>query len=246
MQVFGIFKEVHEIEYITKCYIYINKDDEKLTTGDLNLLLKKKNKNVAGTIFLYNPSMAPLGYNKDEKLLDQEFSFKQQFYELEPEDSIRILGRALKKYSGKLIEIKYLFNYNKENIQPTSALEVFDMDLDKLYTNQLTVFAKKDNYHDYKNISYNGKFIFFAWGHKFDKHHSGITTYAVNIAQWSLKQGKEVGFMYDGALDKDDSFEHVRFINPVAHGKLKQVVPSALEKVFSKETVEPLSIKDML
>ena len=132
MQVFGIFKEVHELEYITRCYIYINKDqDEKLSVEDLNLLLKKKNKNVAGTVFLYNPSMVPLGYNKDEKLLDQGFIFKEQFKELEPEDSIRVLGRALKRYSGKLIEVKYLFNYNKENIQPTSALEVFDMDLDK-------------------------------------------------------------------------------------------------------------------
>ncbi len=247
MQVFGIYKEVHELEYITKCYMYINKDqDEKLSVEDLNLLLKKKNKNVAGTVFLYNPCMVPLGYNKDEKLSDQGFIFKEQFNELEPEDSIRVLGRALKPYSGKLIEVKYLFNYNKDNIQPTSALEVFDMDLDKLYTNQLTVFAKKDNYHDYKNISYNGKFIFFAWGHKFDKHHSGITSYAVNIAQWALKQGKEIGFLYDGVQDKDDSFEYVRFISPSAYGKLKQVIPEALEKVFSKETVEPLSIKDML
>lgn len=247
MQVFGIFKEVHELEYITKCYIYINKDnDEKLSVEDLNLLLKKKNKNVAGTIFLYNPCMVPLGYKKDEKLLDQGFMFKEQFYELDPEESIRILGRAMKNYKGKLIEVKYLFNYNKENIQPTSALEVFDMDLDKLYTNQLTVFAKKDNYHDYKNISYNGKFIFFGWGHKFEKHHSGIMTYAVNIAQWALKQGKEIGFLYDGVQDKDDCFEYVRFISPGAPGKLKQIMPAALEKVFSKDTVEPLSIKDML
>lgn len=248
MQIFGKFKEQHELEYLTKCYLYINKNGEdQLSTSDLNLLLKKKNKNVAGTVFLFNPFTVPKGYDRNDKLINQDFEFKDKFYELEDDAAVRIFGKALnKKYKGKLIEIKFLFNYIKEDLQNSSAMDVFDMDLDKLYTNQLTVFSKKHNYHDFKNISYNGKFIFFAWGHKIDKYRTGINTYALNIAQWSLKQGKEIGFIYDGVQDKDDSFEYMRFLHPVAFGKLKQVIPKALEDLFSKDFIEPYCIKDLI
>lgn len=247
MQVFGKFKEVHELEYLTKCYLYLNKDEEDtLEIDGLNLLLKKKNKNVAGTIFLYNPYTAPVGYNLDDKLQDQGFTFDDNFYEVQLEDAIRLIGKHLKdKYKGMLIEIKFLFNYIKKDILPTSALEVFDMDLEKLNTNQLTVFGKEDNYHDYKNISYNGNFIFFAWGHKYDKHHSNIATYAVNIAQWAKKLNKDIGFIYDGVQDVEQSFEYTRFIHPVAFGKLKNILPNALGKVFNKDKIEPFSIKNM-
>lgn len=245
MQVFGKFKELHELEYVTKCYLYVNKDQEdKLDTESLELLLKKKNKNVAGTIFLYNPFMAPLGFTKEEPLLDQGFRFRDKFVEAEIEEAIRVVSKSLKEnYKGKLIEIKYLFNYNKENIQPTSALEVFEMDLEKLHTNQLTVFSKKDNYHDYKNISYNGKFIFFAWGHKFDKHHNIISMYAHSIAFWAQKQGKDIGFLYDGVQDEEDSFDYVRFIHPVAFGKMKKIIPIALDEVFTSDSIKPVCIK---
>lgn len=242
MQFFGKLKELHELEYIVKSYIYIPNEDEKINLSDLELLLKKKNKNVAGTVFLYNPFTAPIAYKKDEKLLFQDFRFDDKFHELQIDDATRIVGKSLKKYSGKLVEIKYLFNYNKQNIQPTSVLEVFEMDLEKVHTNQLTVFSKKDNYHDPKNISYNGKFIFFAWGHKFEKAHLNISIYASNIAQWAKKQGKEIGFIYDGVMDKDDSFEYNRFYHPVGFGKLKTVIPNALDQLFSKETIEPYQI----
>jgi hypothetical protein len=247
MQFFGKFKEVHDLEYLVKSYIYIptkdeNNEDINIDQEQLSILLKKKNKNVAGTIFLYNPFTAPLGFDKNEKLSLQGFRFNDKFHELQIEDAVRIVGRNLKKYAGKLIEVKYLFNYNKENIQPTSVLEVFDMDLEKLHTNLLTVFAKHDNFHDYKNISYNGKFIFFAWGHKFDKHHPNIATYASNIAQWAKKLDKEIGFIYDGVKDQEDSFEYTRFIHPVSFGKLKQVIPSAIQTVFSKDIIEPYQI----
>lgn len=243
MQVFGKYKEVHELEYLTKCYIYINKEGETIESSDLDLLLKKKNKNVAGTIFLYNPTMYPVGYSKTEKLQEQEFRFDDKFYELETEDAIRLVSKHLKKYEGKLIEVKYLFSYIKDDIQPTSVLEVFDMDLEKVHTNQLTVFAKKDNYHDFKNISYNGKFIFFAWGHKFDKHHTNISTYASNISQWAKKQNKEISFIYDGSMDEYDSFEYTKFFHPVAFGKMKQIIPIAIEEIFSKDEIKPFCIK---
>jgi len=247
MQVFGKFKELHEIEYLVKTYLYIPEKDENnedITIGvdQLNLLLKKKNKNVAGTIFLYNPCTAPLDLKVNEKLINQGFRFTDIFHELHVENEVRIIGRNLKNYRGKLVEIKYLFNYNKENIEPTAVLEVFDMDLGKLNSTQLTVFAKYDNFHDAKNISYNGKFIFFAWGHKFDRHHNEISLYASNIAQWAKKSGKDIGFIYDRVKDEADSFEYTRFFKPVSFGKLKLVIPSAIESVFSKEKIEPFRI----
>lgn len=247
MQIFGKVKQEHELEYINKCYIYINKDENDiLQIEDLNLLLKKKSKNVAGTIFLFNPHTVPKGYNKDQKLLDQDFRFTDKFYQLQDDDAICTIAKALKKYKGKLIEIKFLFNYIKQDLENSTALDVFDMDLDKLNTNQLTVFSKTINYHDYKNISYNGKFIFFAWGHKLDKYRTGINTYALNIAQYAAKQGKEIGFLYDGVQDEADSFEYMRFLHPVAFGKLKQIIPNALETVFQKEIIKPYCIKDMI
>jgi len=243
MQVFGRFKSVHDLEYLTKCYIYIAKEGEEIELEEFNALLKKKNKNVAGTIFLHNPSTAPKGYNLNEKLAYQDFAFDDKFYELQIENEVRIVGKSLKKYDKKLIEVKYLFNYNKENIQPTSTMEVLDMDLEKLHTNLLTVFAKNDNFHDYKNISYNGKFIFFAWGHKIDRHHTNISVYASNIAQWAKKAGKEIAFVYDGVKDEDDSFEYTRFFSPYTFGKLKLVIPEAINQIFSKDVIKPYRIK---
>lgn len=243
MQLFGKIKTVHDLEYIVKTYVYIPLENEEITIEDLEILLKKKNKNVVGTMFLFNPYTAPLGYKKDEKLVYQDFEFDDKFHSLELEDSVRIIAKAIKqRHKGKLVEVKYLFNYNKENIQPTSVMEVFEMDLEKLHTNQLTVFAKKDNYHDYKNISYNGKFIFFAWGHKFEKSHTNILLYASNIAQWARKQNKEIAFVYDGVRDEEGSFEYTRFFYPINFGKLKTVVPQAISKIFSCEIIKPQRI----
>ncbi len=247
MQVFGIFKEVHELEYLTKCYMYINQNEEdKCDVDRLNELLKKKNKNVAGTVFLYNPNTAPINCKVDEKLTNQGYIFDGNFVEIHAEDPVRIVAKSLKKFKGKLIEVKYLFNYNKKDIQPTGALEVLDMDLEKLHTNLLTVFAKEDNFQDYKNISYNGKFIFFAWGHKFDRHHPNISTYATNIALWAKKTGKEIAFVYDGVQDEENSFEYTRFLHPCNFGKLKSIVPNAINHIFAKETIEPFCIKELI
>ena len=243
MQFFGKIKSVHDIEYIVKSYVYIPLKDEEITVEDLEVLLKKKNKNVAGTMFLYNPCTAPLGYKKDEKLAYQDFKFDDKFHPLQLEDQVRVIAKAMKQqFRGKLVEVKYLFNYNKEDIQPTSAIEVFEMDLEKLHTNQLTVFGKQDNYHDYKNISYNGKFIFFAWGHKFEKSHTNSALYASNIAQWAKKQNKEIGFVYDGVKDEEGSFEYTRFFHPLGFGKLKTIVPEAINKIFANEVIKPIQI----
>jgi len=247
MQVFGKFKEVHDLEYIIKSYLYIphkdeNNSDITIGTEELNVLLKKKNKNVAGTIFLFNPSNAPKNLHIGEKLRNQGFEFHDEFVETHVPGEVRIEGKNLKRYRGQLVEIKYLFNYNKENIEPTAVLEVFDMDLGKLNSSQLTVFAKNGNFQDPKNISYNGKFIFFAWGHKFDRHHTEIELYASNIAQWAAKTGKEIGFVYDRVKDEEDSLAYARFYKATSFGKLKLVIPPAIEAVFSKEKIKPYRI----
>ena len=244
MQVFGKFKEVHDLEYLVKSYVYIpfkdeNKEDIEIDVEQLNILLKKKNKNVAGTIFLYNPFTAPINLKVTEKLAYQGFPFDDKFYEVHVENEVRIVGRNLKKYAGQLIEIKYLFTYNKDNIEPTSILEVFDLDLGKLQTTQLTVFAKKDNFQDVRNISYNGKFIFFAWGHKIDRHHTEIALYASNIAQWAKKSGKDIAYIYDRVNDEEGSFEYTRFFKPTSFGKLRLVIPPAIEKIFSRDIISP-------
>ncbi len=247
MQVFGKFKEVHELEYLIKSYVYIplkdeNRLDIEIDVEQFNMLLKKKSKNVAGTIFLYNPWTAPIGFDKKEKLSYQDFTFDDEFHELQIEDAVRKIGRNLKRYAGQLVEVKYLFTYNKEDIQPTTIIEVFDMDLEKIHTNLLTVFSKDYNFQDYKNISYNGKFIFFAWGHKFDRHHTNIATYASNIALWSKKLNKEIGFVHDGVKDEEGSFEYGRFVSPIAFGKMKLIIPPAIATVFSRDVISPYKI----
>ncbi len=242
MQVFGKFKEVHELEYLTKSYLYIHKEGDEITVDDVNRLLKKKSKNVAGTIFLHNPHTAPIGYKLGDKLSYQDFTFDDEFHELQIENELRIMGKSLKKYAGKLIEVKYLFTYNKENIHPTSTMEVLDMDLEKLHTNLLTVFAKDDNFHDTKNISYNGKFIFFGWGHKIHPHHTNIATYTANIAQNAKKSNKEIAFIYDAVKNEEDSFEYTRFLSPYSFGKLKFLIPEAINQIFSKEIIQPIRV----
>ena len=82
MQVFGIFKEVHDLEYLVKTYLYMHEEGCEITVEDLKLLLKKKNKNVAGTIFLHNPNTVPLGYTKNEKLASQAYTFDGEFTEV--------------------------------------------------------------------------------------------------------------------------------------------------------------------
>lgn len=234
MQTFGIFETNFDIEYLTKHYIYINRDDEEIDTKQLQLLLKKKSKNVAGTIFLYNPTMAPKGYNNNSSLESQEFEFDGKFHELNIDNMCNIFASAIKdEYKGKLIEVKYLFNLNKANIEPTSILEQFDADLDRYYSNQLTRYDKELNYQDYLNISYNGKFVFFACGHKYDRHHKNIISYARNIVAHTQKLGKEIAFMYDNNYDKDEALDKAYFLSPLAVGKVKDARVNAFKKAFS-------------
>jgi hypothetical protein len=239
MQAFGKFATEHELEYLVEHYLYFNEPDEKITADDLKVLLKKKNKNVAGTIFLYNPVMAPAGYNTDRPLAEQGYEFDGRYTELQFEKLMDIFQSRIKGFEGKLIEVKYLFNYNRPDIEPTSVLETFNEDIEKHPSFQYTRFSRELNYHDVKNIRLSGKFVFFAWGNKFDRHHPNILNYAKAIFEQSRKIGKASAFIFDPKMKQQWSEEEVRFLPPVVSGKLKTRVTEAIAKAFSTNPPQP-------
>lgn len=235
MQAFGKFSTSFDVEYLVEQYIYIPEENEVIDIEKLEELLSKRRKTVAGTIFLYNPTIAPIGYNTNSKLASQGYEFDSKFCELGFDNNCNLFASAIKDgYRGKLIEIKYLFSINKPNIEPTPILEEFDADLDKYTSNQLTRYDKELNYQDYLNIRLSGKFVFFGSGNKFDKHHKNIIAYARNLATQAKKLGKDIAFMYDNNHDLKESEEGAYFLPPIATGKFKDVRANAFKKAFSK------------
>ena len=249
MQTFGIFSTNFDHEYLTKHYIYINEKDEnrediKIDISDLENMLKKKRKTVAGTIFLYNPSLSPLGFNDNSPLQEQGFEFDDEFRELNFNDMMNIFSKSIRDgYRGKLLEIKYLFNLNKANIEPTPILEELDADLDRYSSNQLTRYDKQMNYQDYLNMSLNGKFVYFGSTHKHDRHHKAIITYARNIAAQVVKLGKEVYFTHDNNYDADECVDIAYFLSPLAAGKIREKRVNSFKNAFrtNPPTIQKLS-----
>lgn len=242
MQAFGKFSTSFDMEYLIEQYIYIQESDETIDIAQLEKMLENRRKTVAGTIFLYNPTIAPIGYNCNTKLASQGYKFDQKYHELNFDNYCNLFASAIKDgYRGKLIEIKYLFGLNKPNIEPTTVLEEFDADLDKYTSNQLTRYDKYLNYHDYLNIRLSGKFVFFGSGNKFDKHHKNIIAYARNLAAQAKKLGKDVAFMYDNNYDAQESQDMAYFLPPIATGKFKDVRANAFKKAFS--TYPPSIVK---
>ncbi len=238
MQTFGIFSTNFDHEYLTKHYIYINEKDEvrediKISLDDLKKLLKKKSKNIAGTIFLYNPAISPVGYDANTPLLEQGFEFSNDFHELNFNDIINLFSKAIRDgYRGKLIEIKYLFNLNKADIEPTPILEELDSDLDRYSSKQLTRYDKNLNYQDYLTMGLNGKFVYFGSGHKYDRHHKEIISYARNISTQAVKLGKEIYFTHDNNYDPDECINLAYFLSPLAAGKIKERRINAFKNAF--------------
>ncbi|MCW8838293.1 MAG: hypothetical protein OQK11_06295, partial [Thiovulaceae bacterium] len=141
MQIFGRFDTKFDDEFLVEHYIYINEDDETITTKDLKDKLKKKRKHVCGTIFLFNPCMSPVGYNNNSSLASQGYEFNGNFEELNFDEMSNLLYQATKReYKGKLIEIKYLFNINLANIEDTIIIDKFAVDIDLYNSDQLTLF----------------------------------------------------------------------------------------------------------
>jgi len=238
MQTFGKFSTNFDHEYLTKHYIYINEKDEdrediKISTKEFEALLKKKSKNVAGTIFLYNPTIAPLGFNTNTQLSEQGFEDYEKFCELEFNEIINLCSKAIREgYRGKLIEIKYLFNYNRANIEPTPILEEFDADLDRYTSSQLTRYDKELNYQDYLNIRFSGKFVYFGSTHKHDRHHKEIIKYVRNISTQAVKLGKEISFTHDNNYDANECVDLAYFLSPLATGKIKEKRINAFKNAF--------------
>ena len=232
MQAFGKFATEHDLEYLVEHYLYFNAPGEEITALDLPQLLKKKNKTVAGTLFLYNPAMAPAGYSSDKPLAEQGYEFDGRYTALQFNKLMDIFQSRIHGFEGKLIEVKYLFNYNRPDIEPTSVLETFNEDIEKLPSFQQTRFSRELNYHDVKNIRLSGKFVFFAWGNRFDRHHPNILAYAKSIFEQSEKIGKARAYIYDPGLRQQMSEEGARFLHPVAAGKLKTKVTEAIARAF--------------
>lgn len=233
MQAFGKFSLSIEIEYLTEHYIYIPQEDEKIDIKQLKDMLKNRRKTVAGTIFLYNPTMSPVGYDNNSKLQEQDYPFDGEYTELNPDDMSNLFAKSIKDgYKGKLIEIKYLFNLNKANIEPTPILEEFEADLDRYSSSQLTRYDKQLNYQDYLNIRLTGKFVFFGCGHKYDRHHKNIIAYVKNITIQAEKLGKEIVFIHGNNDDAQGSKEASYFLSPLAGGKLRVTRANAFKNAF--------------
>ena len=242
MQIFGKFSTNFDMDYLVQHYIYINQDDEQIDVKRLEQLLKKKSRNVAGTIFLFNPIMSPIGYDTNSTLDKQGFKEYDKFVELNPEPMSYILAAGTKQaYKGKLIEIKYLFGLNRANIEPTPIMEEFDADLDKYNSDQFTRYDKQMNYQDVANIRLNGKFVFFGSGHKYDRHHKAIIAYARSIPQKVRELGKEVAFMYDNNHSEKEAEERSYFLSPLSGGKVKDIRANGFKKAF--ETNPPTTQK---
>jgi len=243
MQLFGKFSTNFDMDYLVEHYMYINENDEDiLSVEDLENKLKKKRKHVAGTVFLYNPEVAPKGYKLSRFLQEDGFEHYDEFVELHESQRDYVLNAAFKEhYKGKLIEIRYLFNYNRENIEPTPILEEFDADIDKLTSTQLTRYDRELNYIDVPNIRLSGKFVFFGMGHKYDRHHKNIIAYAQSLSQHIHKLDKTVVFMHDNNYDADECRQIAYYLSPFATGKMKEKRANGLKEVF--KTIPPQIVK---
>ncbi|MFT7860064.1 MAG: hypothetical protein ABXS93_03915 [Sulfurimonas sp.] len=234
MQIFGKYKTNFDMDYLTEHYIYFNRADESITTQDLEMMLKKKRKHVAGTIFLYHPETSPKGYKPSKFLQEDGFEAYDEFVELNEDPMSFVLNAGLKHtYEGKLVEVKYLFNYNEENIR-TSKVDEFEMDLEKLKSRQLTRHDKELNYIDIPNIRLSGKFVFFGIGHKYDREHTAINYYARDLTEHIKKLDKQIVFIYDKNHDDDEAMDIAYFISPLMSGKNRELVANAFKEVFAE------------
>ena len=240
MQVFGKYSTNFDMDYLVEHYIYMNEsEDEKITVNDVNEMLKKKRKTVAGTIFLFNPETSPIGYKMSHFLKEDGFDKYDEIVALNETPKAYILNAGLKQhYKGKLVEIKYLFGYNRENIEPTPILEEFDADLDKFTSGQFTRYDKKLNYLDISDIRLSGKFVFFGSGHKFDRHHKAIIAYFKALSAQVSKLDKTVVFMHDNNYTVEDSVERAYYLSPFATGKARELRANGFKEVFKTNPPE--------
>jgi len=235
MQIFGKYSTNFDMDYLVEQYIYFNENDEdEITTDELEVLLKNKRRSVAGTIILYNPETSPVGFKLSRFLKKDGFEDYDKFVAINEYPMSYVINAGLKKdYRHKLVEIKYLFSLNRENIEPTPILEEFDADLDKFNSDQYTRYDKKLNYLDIPNIRLSGKFVFFGCGHKHDRHHKAIIAYVRALSAQVQKLDKTIVFMYDNNHDEHEALEIGYFLSPLALGKAKEVRARGFKEAFT-------------
>ena len=248
MQYFANYETNFGREFLTQGYLYFPVNDEEISVEQFEQLIKtkkvKKN-NIVGTIIMYNPYTYPKGYDRLKKLADQDFDFDQGFCEVEVEREMTVFKNAIDNYAGKLIEVRYIFNLNIENIDRDEILIELNDDVDKLHTNQLTIFDKEMNYMSMDNFTINGKFIFFAWGNKFNnKAYPNIKNYAHNIYEKCQQTQKKIVYIYRASSKADFAKENIQFLHPIQSGRFKGNMPYALQESFSTNPPQPAGFED--
>jgi len=253
MQYFGNYEEAFDREFLTESYLYVPKEDEELTVKEFKSLIKTqkdKKKNIAGTVIMYNPFIYPMGYDDNKFLSQQDFDFDQGFVELKIEREVTLLKQSLVQtdsYDGKLIEIKFLFNLNTNKIDRSEVLMAFNKDAELLNTNQLTVYHKEYNYMDIQNTTINGKFVFFAWGHKINKKEFlYINDYAEAYYMKCVQAQKKIAFVFRKTTKSPYAIEHLQFLELVQTGRFSTNMPLAVKKVFSQYPPVPAAFDDLV
>lgn len=237
MQYFGILETKYEEVFLTSSYLYFNKDDEEITQKELKQLIKTnkdRKKNIAGTIFLYNPTVTPVGYDSNKFLLEQDFDKFDEYIELKCENYITTFKQAMAvQCKGKLVEIKNLFNLVEENIDASQLLMKFNEDLETYNSSQNTEFDRDIMYLDAQTIVPNGKFVFFAWGEKInDKEFININEYAKLIYERTVQMGKKVAFVYKKEKTLAGSIDLLQFASPSQYSKYKHAIGHSIRKSF--------------
>ncbi|MCK5111093.1 MAG: hypothetical protein KAQ94_06190 [Arcobacteraceae bacterium] len=250
MQFFGQYTTEFNEEFLVESYLYFNKEGEDdLTIEELEQLIKNqklKKKNIAGTIFMYNPYYYPIGYDEKKSLASQDFDFDAGFHHLKIEREITMFRASIKGYEGQLVEIRTLFNLNIKKIDVSEILVSLNDDTEMLNTNQFTKFHKESNYIDLNNFKINGKFVFFAWGHKINRSEFiNIYNYAKSIYDKCIQMQKKIAFVFRKSTQEEYARVHFQFLHPLDGSKLQYRMPDALEKVFSTHPPLPSAFNDI-
>ncbi|WP_320033562.1 hypothetical protein [Halarcobacter sp.] len=240
MQYFGVIETKYEEIFLTSSFLYFNKEDEEISAKELKQLIKTnkdKKKNIAGTIFLYNPVVTPVGYDSNSFLLEQGFDNFGEYIELKQENYITAFKQALSSnYEGKLVEIKNLFNLNEENIDASQLLMKFNSDLETYNSTQNTEFDRDIMYFDAQTFIPSGKFVFFAWGEKINsKEFPYIDSYARTIYDRVKQMGKKIAFVYKKEKTQPWCEEHLQFAALTKNNnKYKHAITHSIKKSFEQ------------
>ena len=244
MQYFGELQTKYEEVFVTSSYMYFNYDEEDIKTAkDIKQMIKTnkdRKKNIAGTVFLYNPVVTPVGYDSNKFLLEQDFDQFDQLIELKSETYITVFKQAMNEpCRGKLVEIKNLFNLNEQHIDASTLLMKFNEDLEKYNSSQNTEFDRDIMYFDAQTFIPSGKFVFFAWGEKINsKEFPNIQDYAKTIYDRCEQMGKKIAFVYKKEKSKAGAISYLQFSHPMHNIKNKNAISFAMKKAF--ESTPPI------